>query len=80
MSNLAITGLMFVKVFLMLVIGWGLPRYPSFFYHLGLLVLQVEILLTVFDQMGTLDYINLALGSVLIGSMIFTRKNLFSSN
>jgi hypothetical protein len=80
LSNLAIAGLMFVKAFLMIAIGWGLPRYPRFFYPLGALALAVDILLTVIDQMGIPDFINLGLDIAVLGLMLFARKDFYLIN
>jgi hypothetical protein len=58
----------------MLAAGIGLGRQQRRYYWLALAVLVVNIVLTVTDQLGLIDFLTLVLDVVLLGLVVWTRR------
>ena len=74
LSNLIVTSLMVANALAMLVCGLGLSRGSIWFYLLALAILAVNILLSVADQFGLLDFITLVIDLGLLGILIIDRR------
>jgi hypothetical protein len=73
-TALVIAILMLGNVGAMLAAGLGLGRRPRLFYHFGIAVLAINILLTITDEFGMLDFITLMIDVALLGLLIATRS------
>ncbi|MCX6029164.1 MAG: hypothetical protein NT169_07650 [Chloroflexi bacterium] len=71
--------LMFGNVAAMLLCGVGLGKQQKRFYYLAVAVLVVNILLTVTDQFGVLDFITLVIDVGLLALLIATRSRYLSA-
>jgi hypothetical protein len=76
-TMLVVAFLMFGNVGALLVAGFGIGRRWKIFYFFGMAVLVVNIVLTVTDQFGLLDFMTLVIDLVLFGLMIAARKAFF---
>jgi len=79
-SNSTITGLiiavlMFGNALVMLVCGVSLGKQHRRSFYLALVVLVVNIILTVTDQFGLVDFITLVIDLVLLGILIADRRS-----
>ena len=74
-TALVIAILMFGNVGAMLVSGVGVGRRNRWLYYFGILVLLVNILLTITDEFGLLDFITLAFDVLLLGFLVLTRAH-----
>ncbi|MEW6029568.1 MAG: hypothetical protein ACOYZ8_09725 [Chloroflexota bacterium] len=67
-------GLMFANIFVFIVLGMNITKKPA--YWLGVAVLAICIVLTIFDQFGLADFIALVLFIVPLALML-ARRNQF---
>jgi hypothetical protein len=65
--------LMFVNAIFFLGIGWGLGKQARFFFYLALLFLAGNILLTVTDEFGVLDFITLVVDACIVFLLIASK-------
>jgi hypothetical protein len=65
--------LMFANLGAMLVAGVAIGKQQRPFYYIGIAILVVNIILTVTDQFGLLDFVTLVMDMVLLGLLIVTR-------
>ena len=72
-AMLMVVLLMFGNASAMLVAGAGIGKQHRLFYTFGLAVLAINIILTVTDQFGLLDFITLAIDVVLLALLLVTR-------
>jgi len=70
-------GLMFANLFVFLALGIYITKQPA--YWLGVAVLAVCILLTIFDQFGLADLIALALFLIPLAIMLAKRKEFLAA-
>jgi hypothetical protein len=66
--------LMFGNAAAMLISGLGLGTRNKWLYFLAVAVIVVNIILTVTDQFGLLDFITLVIDVVLLGLLIVIRR------
>ena len=78
-AMLIVALLMFGNAGAMLVAGVGIGKQHRLFYFFGLAVLVINIILTVTDQFGVLDFITLVIDVVLLGLLIVTRARYLSA-
>jgi hypothetical protein len=78
-TMLVVAILMFgnVGAWLIAVVGIGIERWRKLFYFFGMVVLVVNIVLTVTDQFGLLDFVTLVIDLALFGLMIAARRVFF---
>ena len=74
-----ISILMFANACVMLWVGVGIGKQQRRFYYLALAVLAVNIVLTVTDQVGLLDWITLCLDVALFALLVATRARYLPS-
>jgi lysylphosphatidylglycerol synthetase-like protein (DUF2156 family) len=55
--------------------GYGLGKRSKIFYYIGIVVLIVNLVLTLTDQVGLLDWITLLIDLVLVGLLLANRKS-----
>lgn len=73
--TLIIAALMLGNAAAMWVSGYGLGKNRKIFYYFGIVVLFVNLVLTVTDQVGLIDWITLVIDLVLAGLFLATRKS-----
>jgi hypothetical protein len=78
-TMLVVAILMFgnVGAWLIAGVGIGIERWRKLFYFFGMVVLVVNIVLTVTDQFGLLDFVTLVIDLALFGLMIAARRVFF---
>lgn len=69
-----VASLMFGNVGAMLWSGVGIGKRQKRFYYLAVVVLIVNIVLTVTDEFGVLDFVTLVIDLLLLGLLIANRK------
>ena len=72
-----IAGLMFANIFVFIALGMNITKRPA--YWLGLTVLALCVLLTIFDQFGLADLVALILFIIPLVIMLAKRKEFFAS-
>ena len=71
-----IAGLMFGNVGALLLAGWGLQQGSRWGFWFALAILVVNIVLTFTDQFGAFDFATLVLDLIILGLLIYARKEL----
>jgi hypothetical protein len=74
-TGLIIAAMMFGNALAMLASGIGLGKRQKRFFYLALAILLVNIILTVTDQFGILDFLTLVIDLALLGFLIADRRN-----
>ena len=74
-TALVIAILMLGNVGAMLIAGIGIGKRNRWFYYFGILVLLINIILTITDQFGILDFVTLVFDVILLGFLIITRSH-----
>ncbi len=78
-AQLIIAGLIFGNAGAMFVTGAGLAARRRWFFFLALAVLAVNLLLTITDQFGLIDFVTLIIDAVLLGLLVITRAELLGA-
>ena len=72
---LVIAAMMFGNAGAMLIAAIGIGKQNRSFFHLSIAFLTVNIVLTITDQLGALDFITLAIDLLLLILLIVTRAH-----
>lgn len=67
--------LMIGNVAAMLIAGIGIGKRKRWLYYFGILVLFVNIILTITDQFGIVDFVTLVIDVLLLGLLVFTKSS-----
>jgi len=67
-------SLMIVDALIFFLIGWKIDQYKKPIYYFALVFIGINILLTIFDQMGVYDFIILFVDLIVFFFLFFSRK------
>lgn len=72
--------LMFTNAAVMLWLGWGIKKQHKGYYFLAIAVVAVNVILTMTDEFGLLDFFVLVIDLVLFAILIVTKAYYLSAN
>jgi len=75
MMNFTLGSLFLLDGFLYLLVAWGILKRIKTLYLFGLILISGNLLLTILDELGSVDYAVLFLNLAILASLIFLRAN-----
>ena len=74
MINFTLGSLFLLDGFLYLLVAWGIYKKIRLLYLFGLILISGNLLLTIFDQVGWVDFAVLVLNLAILVSLILLKK------
>jgi hypothetical protein len=77
MINFTLGSLFLLDGFFYLLAAWGILKRIKILYFFGLILVSGNLLLTILDELGLIDFAVLALNLAILASLVLLRKKKF---